>query len=162
VRSILDLTRPSPRVPLLLKIAPDLSDADVDAIADLVVELGIDGIIATNTTIAREGLHSDPATVQACGAGGLSGAPLKGRALAVLKRLRARVGDRVLLVAAGGVETVDDVWDRIRAGATLVQVYTALIYDGPGLPRALSRGLRDKLRAAGLSTIRDAIGSDAT
>ena len=161
VRSILDLTRPSPRVPLLLKIAPDLSDEDIDAIADLVLELGVDGIIATNTTISRVGLRSSGAEVTACGAGGLSGAPLKARSLAVLQRLRARVGSKVLLVAAGGIETVDDAWARIRAGATLVQVYTALIYDGPNLPSALARGLAAKVRAAGLRRIADAVGADS-
>lgn len=153
VRAELDRVRPAPRVPLLLKIAPDLSDQDIDAVADLALALQLDGIIATNTTIGREGLTSDPAEVEACGAGGLSGAPLKARALEVLRRLRARVGERVVLIAAGGVETSEDVWDRLRAGATLVQIYTALIYDGPGLPGRLARELSARLRHEGLAHV---------
>ena len=153
VRAELDRVRPVPRVPLLLKIAPDLSDQDIDAVADLALSLQLDGIIATNTTIGRAGLISEPAEVEACGAGGLSGAPLKARALAVLARLRARVGERVVLIAAGGIETSEDVWDRLRAGATLVQVYTALIYDGPCLPARLARQLSARLRAEGLTDL---------
>jgi dihydroorotate dehydrogenase len=129
---------------LLVKIAPDLSNDDVDAVADLALELKLDGIIATNTTISREGLVSSPDQVAAAGAGGLSGAPLKARSLAVLMRLRSRVGDRLTLIGVGGIETADDAWARLSAGADLVQVYTALIYGGPGLPRRLTRGLSDR------------------
>jgi hypothetical protein len=96
---------------------------DIDAIADLAVELRLDGIIATNTTVSRDHLASDPAEVQVAGAGGLSGAPLRQRSLQVLRRLRARTGDRLLLVASGGIETPDDAWERIQAGATLLQAY---------------------------------------
>jgi len=153
VRAELSSIQPQRRVPLLLKIAPDLADADIDVIADLALELGLDGIIATNTTVSRAGLVSDPALVEACGAGGLSGAPLKTRALAVMARLYARVGERVLLIGAGGIETVDDVWDRIRAGASLVQVYTAFIYEGPLLAAKLSRQLSQRLRREGLASV---------
>src|SRR5215813_3852296 len=114
VRSALDAAvpgRPGGRVPLLVKIAPDLADADVDAIADLALELGLDGIIATNTTTSRDGLASPAAEVAAAGAGGLSGPPLRARSLAVLARLRARAGDRLVLIAAGGIETPDDAWE---------------------------------------------------
>jgi dihydroorotate dehydrogenase len=134
-------------VPLLVKIAPDLADADVDAVADLALELGLDGIIATNTTISREGLATDPAEVEAAGAGGLSGAPLKRRSLEVLQRLSDRAGDRLVLISVGGVETADDAWERLRAGATLVQAYTGLIYGGPLWPRTINRGLARRLRA---------------
>lgn len=134
-------TRP---VPLLVKIAPDLSDADVDAVADLALELGLAGIIATNTTIAREPLSTPGDEVAAIGAGGLSGAPLKRRSLAVLQRLRARVGDRLTLISAGGIENADDAWERLSAGADLIQVYTALIYEGPGLPGDLARGIVER------------------
>ncbi len=162
VRAVLDAARPAdPRVPLLLKIAPDLADDDIDAIGDLALELSLDGLIATNTTIARTGLASDPREVEACGAGGLSGAPLKARSLAVLRRLRARVGTRVLLVAAGGIETGDDAWARICAGATLVQIYTSLIYGGPGLPSKIARELAMRARSEGFSRITEAIGSEA-
>lgn len=144
VRQALDSARPAHRVPLLLKIAPDLSDTDIDAIAELALELRLDGIIATNTTIARTNLSSAPDDVDACGEGGLSGAPLKARSLAVLRRLHARVGERVTLIAAGGIETADDAWERIQAGATLIQLYTALIYEGPLLARRIALGLLER------------------
>ena len=148
------------RVPLLVKIAPDLADRDVDAIADLAVELGLDGIIATNTTIARPGLASDPAEVAAAGTGGLSGAPLRPRALEVLRRLHTRAGDRLVLIAAGGVETADDAWERIAAGATLVQAYTGFIYGGPRWPRRLQDDLARRARAAGLTSVSQARGTE--
>ena len=102
VRAALDAASPSRRVPLLVKIAPDLADADVDAIADLALELGLDGIIATNTTVSRDGLASPAAEVAAAGAGGLSGPPLRDRSLEVLARLHARAGDRLVLIAPAG------------------------------------------------------------
>jgi len=139
------------RVPLLVKIAPDLADQDVDAVADLAVELGLDGVIATNTTVARDGLASSAAEVTAAGAGGLSGPPLREPALAVLRRLRERAGDRLVLIAAGGIETPDDAWERLTAGATLVQAYTGFIYGGPLWPRRMQAGLARRARAAGRS-----------
>ena len=135
------------RVPLLVKIAPDLAEQDIDAVADLAVELGLDGVIATNTTVARDGLLSTAAEVTAAGAGGLSGPPLRGRSLAVLRRLRERAGDRLVLIAAGGIETPDDAWERLAAGATLVQAYTAFIYEGPLWPRRMHAGLARRIRA---------------
>jgi dihydroorotate dehydrogenase len=148
VRAALDGAGGGRRVPLLVKIAPDLADADVDAVADLALELGLDGVIATNTTISRDGLASPAAEVAAAGAGGLSGAPLRDRSLAVLRRLRDRAGDRLVLVAAGGIETPDDAWERLRAGATLVQAYTGFVYGGPLWPRQMHAGLAARMRAA--------------
>jgi len=145
VRSALDAAVPGRRVPLLVKIAPDLADADVDAVADLALELGLDGIIATNTTVSRDGLASPAAEVAAAGAGGLSGPPLRARALEVLTRLHARAGDRLVLIAAGGIETPDDAWERLRAGATLVQAYTGFVYGGPLWPRRMHAGLARRL-----------------
>jgi len=153
VREALDAAVPGRRVPLLVKIAPDLADTDVDAVADLALELGLDGIIATNTTISRAGLASPASEVTAAGPGGLSGAPLRDRALAVLVRLRARAGDRLVLIAAGGIETPDDAWARLQAGATLVQAYTGFIYGGPLWPRRMHAGLARRARAAGLSSM---------
>jgi len=147
------------RVPLLVKIAPDLADDDVDAIADLAVDLSLDGIIATNTTIARPDLVSDPALVAAAGAGGLSGAPLRPRALEVLRRLHARAGDQLVLIAAGGIETADDAWERIAAGATLVQAYTGFIYGGPRWARRIQDGLARRARAEGLKSVSEARGT---
>jgi len=133
-------------VPLLVKIAPDLADEDVDAIADLAVALRLDGIIATNTTIGREGLASGAAAVAAAGPGGLSGPPLRERSLAVLRRLRSRTGDQLVLIAAGGIETPDDAWERLAAGATLVQAYTGFVYGGPFWPRRINAGLARRMR----------------
>jgi len=152
VREALDSV-PGRRVPLLVKIAPDLADAEIDAVADLAVSLGLDGIIATNTTLSRDGLASSAAEVAAAGAGGLSGPPLRDRALAVLGRLRARAGDRLVLIAAGGIDSPDDAWERLRAGATLVQAYTGFVYGGPLWPRRIHRGLARRARAAGLGGI---------
>ncbi|MEV0972833.1 quinone-dependent dihydroorotate dehydrogenase [Microtetraspora glauca] len=140
------------RTPLLVKIAPDLADEDVDAVADLAVELGLSGIIATNTTIGRPGVVSDEA-------GGLSGRPLKARSLEVLRRLHARVGDRLTLVSVGGVEDLDDVWERILAGATLVQGYTGMIYEGPLWASRIHRGLSRRLRRHGYRSISEAVGA---
>jgi dihydroorotate dehydrogenase len=128
------------KTPLLVKIAPDLADADVDAVADLALELGLDGIIATNTTISRDGLASDPEVVKETG--GLSGAPVKARSVEVLKRLKARTGDRLTLISVGGIETAADVRERLDAGATLVQGYTGMIYGGPLWAYRIHKALR--------------------
>jgi dihydroorotate dehydrogenase len=151
VRAACDRASPERRVPLLVKIAPDLADEDVDAVADLALAQGLDGIIATNTTIARTGLVTEG--VEQLGAGGVSGRPVKARALAVLRRLRARCGDRLVLIAVGGIEDADDAWERLRAGATLVQAYTGFVYGGPLWPRRVHKQLARKLRAHGLTSI---------
>jgi dihydroorotate dehydrogenase len=161
VQQALKRVVPNRHVPLLLKVAPDLHDEDIDSIADMALDLGIDGIIATNTTISRAGLTTPRAEVEAMGNGGLSGEPLKERSLQVLRRLRGRVGSRLVLVSAGGVATADDAWQRILAGATLVQVYSAFIYGGPALPRQIARGLARHLSQTGFSSISEAIGRGA-
>jgi dihydroorotate dehydrogenase len=158
VRDALEATSTRP-IPLLVKIAPDLADDDIDAIADLALELGLDGIIATNTTIARDHLTTDTTDVETAGAGGLSGAPLRHRALHVLRQLRARVGDRLVLVAAGGIETPDDAWERIQAGATLLQGYTGFVYGGPLWPHHIHQGLARRTREAGFTSIQHAVGT---
>ena len=129
------------RVPLLVKIAPDLSDEDLLAVADLALAIGLDGIIATNTTISRDGLRSHPAEVDQAGAGGLSGRPLATRAEAVLRLLRDRVGPDLTLIGVGGISTVEDARGRLEAGADLLQAYTAFVYEGPLWPRHLLKGL---------------------
>lgn len=128
--------------PLLVKIAPDLPDDEIAAIARLAVNEGLAGIISHNTTISREGLRTDPAVVEAAGAGGLSGAPLKERSLEVLAVVKAAVPADFCVIAVGGVETADDVQKRLDAGATLVQGYTAFLYRGPFWARQINRGLR--------------------
>lgn len=129
--------------PLLVKIAPDLSDDDIRDVTALALELGLQGIVATNTTIARDGLGlvTDPAVIAAAGAGGLSGKPLAPRALEVLRLVRSLVPDDFCVISAGGVESAVDVRERLHAGATLVQGYTGFLYRGPLWARQISRGL---------------------
>lgn len=162
LRPVLTAVLDSVRVPVLVKIAPDLSDEDVDAVADLAVELGLAGIVATNTTIGRADLHSDPAEVAAIGAGGLSGPPVADRSLEVLRRLYARVGGQLVLVSVGGIETPDQAWERILAGASLLQGYTGFIYGGPLWTRRIHRGIADRLRAGGYRSLADAVGAGHT
>jgi dihydroorotate dehydrogenase len=154
-----ELSAEAVRRPLLVKIAPDLSDEDIDAIADLALDIGLDGIIATNTTISRAGLRTPPARVEACGAGGLSGAVLKARSLQVLERLKRRVGTRLVLISVGGIETAEDAWARLRAGASLVQIYTGFVYSGPLTVWSMQRGLRRLLKASGLTSISQLSGT---
>ena len=143
LRPLLASVRDAARsTPLLVKIAPDLPDDEIDAVARLAVGLGLSGIIATNTTIARDGLRTDPVIVAAAGDGGLSGAPLKDRALEVLRLVRAAVPADFVVISAGGVETAGDVRERLNAGATLVQGYTAFLYRGPLWARQINRGLK--------------------
>jgi dihydroorotate dehydrogenase len=129
-------------VPLLVKIAPDLADEDVLAVAGLATAVGLEGIIATNTTISREGLQATREQVAAAGGGGLSGRPLTERSLEVIRLLRGRVGDTLTLVGVGGITTVEDARARLDAGADLLQAYTALVYEGPGWPRRIIQGVQ--------------------
>lgn len=133
--------------PVLVKIAPDLTDEQVERIARLAVELGLAGIIATNTTISRDGLRTDPSVVEAAGAGGLSGPPVAARSLEVLRLIRAVVPAELCVISVGGVETAEDVQERLDAGATLVQGYTAFLYRGPLWARQINRGLLRLRRA---------------
>jgi dihydroorotate dehydrogenase len=130
-------------VPVLVKIAPDLHDDDVRAAARLAAEVGLAGVIAANTTIARpEALRTDRAEVERLGAGGLSGPLLAERSLAMLRLLRAELGDEPVIISCGGVTTAEDVRERLEAGADLVQGYTAFIYEGPSWPGRIARALR--------------------
>ncbi|WP_336215015.1 quinone-dependent dihydroorotate dehydrogenase [Nonomuraea sp. LPB2021202275-12-8] len=160
VRGALD-RRAGRRIPLLVKISPDLRDEDIDELADLALDTGLDGIIAVNTTVSRGGLVSDSHSVKKIGAGGLSGRPLKRRSLEVLRRLRSRAGDQIVLISVGGVETAEDAWCRIRAGATLVQAYTGFVYGGPLWPQRITDGLALLVRQAGFAHVSEAIGVDA-
>lgn len=135
--------------PVLVKIAPDLDDAAIDAVCALALQHGLAGIIATNTTIGRDGLTTDPAIVEAAGAGGLSGAPLRERALEVLRRVRAAVPADFCVIAVGGIDTAADAAERLEAGATLVQGYTAFLYRGPLWARQITRGLARIRRTRG-------------
>lgn len=130
--------------PLLLKIAPDLTSEQVDELADLALARGLEGLIATNTTLSREGLKTPLEQ-----AGGLSGQPLKKRAREVLVQLRARVGTRLPLVSVGGIDSGEEVLERLKAGASLVQVYTGFIYEGPALISRSCRTLQAAVKQAG-------------
>ena len=144
------------KIPLLLKIAPDLDDAALDDIAAVVLASGIEGMIVTNTTIAR------PATLQsryASEPGGLSGTPLMEPSTRVLAEVRKRVGSKIVLIGVGGVTTGADAYAKIQAGASLVQLYTALVYNGGGLVPQIKRDLLTCLTRDGFATVADAVGS---
>jgi dihydroorotate dehydrogenase len=128
--------------PVLVKIAPDLTDDGVDAVAAMALRIGLDGIIATNTTLSRDGLTTSPAQVEAMGAGGLSGPPVAARSIQVLRRLRSTVPADFCVISVGGVTTTADLRERLDAGATLVQGYTAFLYEGPFWASRIVRGLR--------------------
>ena len=130
-------------VPLLVKIAPDLADDDVAEVADLALAQSLDGIIATNTTVSRDGLRTPAAEVEALGPGGLSGPPLAARSLEVLQLLKKSVGDALTLVSVGGISTAEDARERLDAGATLVQAYTGFVYGGPRWPRRILDGIAE-------------------
>src|SRR3954447_696336 len=157
LRPILAAVREETSTPVLVKIAPDLSDSDVDEIADLAVELGLAGIVATNTTVSRAGLAT--LGVDELGAGGISGPPVARRSAEILRRLYRRVGDRLVLISVGGIETADDAWDRITSGASLLQGYTGFIYGGGLWSKHIHDGLARKLHEGGFTSLSDAVGS---
>ena len=142
--------------PVFLKVAPDLLPADIDAIARIAIDKRLGGLIVSNTTISRPPLRS----AHAGEAGGLSGAPLKALALATLRDFRKATGGAVPLVGVGGIATAEDAWERIRAGASLVQLYSAMVYEGPGIARAITRGLEALMRRDGFASIAEAVGSE--
>lgn len=144
------------QLPVFLKVAPDLEADDPDRIARVASDEGIDALIISNTTIDRpDSLRSRHAQET----GGLSGCPLKAKALAALKAFRAASGGEMLLIAAGGIENGEDAWARIRAGASLVQLYSALVYEGPGLARRIASDLAARLDAEGMTNIAEAVGT---
>ncbi|MEM9756918.1 MAG: dihydroorotate dehydrogenase (quinone), partial [Pseudomonadota bacterium] len=153
VRSIRDaLDRP---VPVFVKIAPDLDDADLDAIAEVSLEAGMDGIIATNTTIARR----DLASRHAAEAGGLSGQPLFERSTRVLARLSVLTGGNMPLIGVGGIATADQAYAKIQAGAVAVQLYTGLVYHGLSLTGQIAWGLDALLERDGFGSVAEAVGT---
>lgn len=157
LRPILAAVLAETSTPVLVKIAPDLSDSDVDAVADLAVELGLAGIVATNTTVSRSGLRTPH--VADLGPGGVSGPPVAARALEILRRLYARVGSRLALIGVGGIETADDAWERITAGASLLQGYTGFVYGGGLWAKHIHDGIAQRLRDGGYPSLTAAVGS---
>jgi dihydroorotate dehydrogenase len=142
--------------PIFLKVAPDLGEGEPDQIVRVAVQHGIDALIVANTTVARPPLRSRNAGE----AGGLSGEPLKFLALDALNRFSAASGGAIPLIAVGGIASADDAWARIRAGASLVQLYSAMVYEGPGLARRIADGLARKLAEAGMASISEAVGGE--
>ena len=149
--------RPANGPPLFLKVAPDLGDGVPERIVRAAIDHGIDALIVANTTVSRPPLKSRHAGES----GGLSGQPLKPRALDALRKFRSASGGEIPLIAVGGIADADDAWARIRAGASLVQLYTAMVYEGPGLARRIAYGLAAKLAEEGMASIADAVGIDA-
>ncbi len=160
VREALARAVPGRHVPLLVKITSDLAGEDVDAVADLALRLRLDGVVATNTTTSREGLATTAGMLDEIGAGGVSGAPLAASALAVVRRLRGRLGPGMPIVSAGGIETGRDAYQRIRAGASLVQAYTGFVYGGARWPVQVNRELTALLQADGFAHLADAVGTE--
>ncbi len=146
-------------IPLLVKIAPDLPDDAIDAICVEADRAGLSGVVATNTTISRDGLSTSPAEVERIGAGGLSGPPLFPRALAVVRRARQKLGPRACVIGVGGVHGMESALAMLRAGADLVQVYTSFVYEGPALPREICRGLLRQMDLDGASSLADLVAS---
>jgi len=159
LRPILAAVLAETTAPVLVKIAPDLSDPDVDAVADLAVAMGLAGIVATNTTVSRSGLRTPG--VDELGPGGISGAPVAMRSAEVLRRLYDRVGGRQVLISVGGIESAEDAWERITAGASLLQGYTGFVYGGGLWAKHIHDGLVERLRAGGFRSLSDAVGSAA-
>ncbi|KRE54475.1 dihydroorotate dehydrogenase (quinone) [Paenibacillus sp. Soil522] len=142
--------------PVLVKIAPDMTDEQLELTVATIVESGVSGIIATNTTLSRKGLqHSNAGQ-----AGGLSGKPLRDRSTEVIRAIYRQTGGQLPIIGSGGIFTAQDAYDKIRAGASLVEIYTALIYKGPGLLRELTNGLKECLRKDGYRNIAEAVGAD--
>lgn len=145
--------------PLLVKIAPDLEDTAIREAADICVEYGIDGVIATNTTISRDGLVTP--NVEAIGAGGLSGKPLAKRATDVIRTIFRHTEGKLPIVGVGGIFTAEDAYEKIGAGASLLQAYTGFIYGGPSFAADVNAGLAKILKEKGISSLEAAVGRDA-
>jgi dihydroorotate dehydrogenase len=147
--------RPPGGPPIFLKVAPDLGEGDPERIVRAAIDHGIDALIVANTTVSRPALKSRHARE----AGGLSGEPLKPLALDALRRFRSAGGGQLPLIGVGGIASADDAWERIRAGASLVQLYTAMVYEGPGIARRIALGLAQRLERDGFASIAEAVGT---
>jgi dihydroorotate dehydrogenase len=146
------------RVPLLVKLSPDLELRELDLIVDVIERLKIDGIIATNTTVSRDGLRTDAKRVASFGEGGLSGKPLASISTKMIAQLYELTGGRIPLIGVGGIFNADDAWEKISAGASLVQLYTGFIYQGPNIAQEINEGLSRILAREGFKKLEAAIG----
>lgn len=151
---------PRPK-PLLLKIAPDLSESEIESIVKVATDAKIAGLIATNTTISRAGLKTSPDEVERYGAGGLSGSPLRQRSSEVISLIFRMTKGKLPIIGVGGVFTAVDAWEKICAGASLIQLYTGFIYEGPGVTRRINEGLAEILKREGFRTLDEAVGCRA-
>jgi len=149
------------QVPLLVKLSPDLDRGDLEMIVDVIERFQIDGIIATNTTVSRDNLRTDAKRVQACGEGGLSGKPLSNRATSIIARLYELTRGRTPLIGVGGIFNAEDAWEKISAGASLVQLYTGFIYQGPNIAQQINEGLAKILAREGIANLDAAVGCRA-
>ncbi|UFJ39774.1 quinone-dependent dihydroorotate dehydrogenase [Brevibacillus humidisoli] len=150
--------RGEPSKPILLKVAPDMTDEQMRDVIQVALDVGLDGIVATNTTLSREGLRDAETSRQA---GGLSGRPLTARSTEWIREIRQEVGDKLPIIGVGGIFDGDDAYAKIRAGADLVQVYTGMIYQGPGIVQAINKRLIQLLERDGFSSVEQAVGADA-
>ena len=146
------------RRPLLLKIAPDLTESQIESIVEVAKSANIAGIIATNTTISRDGLQTPRAEVEASGEGGLSGMPLQNRSNEIIAQIYRLTGGSLPIVGVGGVFTAEDAWEKIGAGASLIQLYTGFIYEGPSVARGINEGLVAILKRSKFRSLNEAIG----
>jgi dihydroorotate dehydrogenase len=148
--------------PLLVKIAPDLSDTEVEMIVDVCVRNSVDGIIATNTTVSRSNLRTPPLEVARIGAGGLSGRPLGARSTEIVSQIYRLAKGRLIVIGVGGIFTPEDAFEKIAAGASLLQAYTGFVYGGPSFADRINRGLAKILREKQFRTLDEAVGSAVT
>ena len=148
----------STRKPILVKVAPDLTFEALDEILELVVPRNIAGIVATNTTIARPPTSDAKLQKIYAETGGLSGRPLRARSTEVVRHLYQQTNGKLPIIGVGGIFDADDAWEKITAGASLVQVYTGMVYEGPGIARKINTGLRERLEIAGLKHLSQAVG----
>jgi dihydroorotate dehydrogenase len=160
-RELQQVHRRAQPMPLLVKLSPDLTREQLETTVDVLLKLKVDGIIATNTTIARENLRTEEQQVALCGEGGLSGEPLKHRSTQMVADLYRVTKGKTPIVGVGGIFTAEDAWEKISAGASLVQLYTGFIYRGPGIAREINEGLERILSREGFSNLDAAIGCRA-
>ena len=160
-RELQQLNRRQAPLPLLVKLSPDLHRRDLEMIVDVATAQKIDGIIATNTTISRDNLRTNAAQVKACGDGGLSGKPLKTRSTQMIAELYELTGGRIPLIGVGGIFDAGDAWEKVAAGASLVQLYTGFIYQGLNVAHAINEGLANILAREGFANLDAAVGCRA-
>jgi dihydroorotate dehydrogenase len=145
--------------PILVKVAPDLSFEALDEILELVAPRNIAGIVATNTTISRPQTNDSALQKIYSETGGLSGKPLRARSTEIIRHIYKQTNGKLPIIGVGGIFDADDAWEKITAGASLVQIYTGMVYEGPGIAKQIVTGLRNKLETSGMKNLQAAVGS---